>query len=255
MTANSLTIYPLLLEAEVLPGDDLAALLIPVLQAYKPLKQSDVLIVAQKIVSKSEGRFVDLNEVTPGKLASELAATTGKDPRLVEVILSESTEVVRAVKGVLIVRHRSGLVMANAGIDRSNVPQEQGVERVLLLPVDADQSAANIRMTIERLCGVKVGVIISDSFGRPWRMGVTNVAIGSAGIAALLDQRGDLDRQGRNLLVTQIANGDALAAAAGLVMGEGAQGIPAALIRGWRSQGMNLSAQRLIRPVEDDLFR
>ena len=255
MPCNSLTIHPLPLDAEIIAGDSLIDLLLDSCQRYLPFEAADILVVAQKVVSKSEGRYVDLCTVVPGSRARELAAITHKDPRLVEVILSESSAVVRAVPNVLIVRHRCGLVMANAGIDRSNVVLENGREPVLLLPVDADQSAARIRNDLLRLCGVGVGVIICDSFGRPWRQGVTNVAIGAAGLASIEDHRGARDRQGRVLEVTQVAVGDALAAVAGLVMGEAAEGVPAALVRGWRSAQPDRPAQAIIRPLEEDLFR
>jgi len=247
---------------EVHPGSDLAALIAAALAAmHVALESGDILVVAQKIVSKAEGRIVDLSGVVPGERARELAAIVRKDPRLVELVLSESTEVLRARPEILIVRHRLGFVMANAGIDRSNVTPGAGAEPVLLLPTDPDGSAEGLRAALARRCAVAPGVIISDSFGRPWRRGVVNVALGAAGIPALLDRRGEPDRAGRRLEVTEVALGDALAAAAGLVMGEAAEGIPAALIRGFAATATAghaaaaCAARALIRPLEEDLFR
>jgi coenzyme F420-0:L-glutamate ligase/coenzyme F420-1:gamma-L-glutamate ligase len=215
----------------------------------------DILVVAQKIVSKAEDCTVDLRTIVPQARAQELAAVTGKDPRLVELILSESSEVLRARPRILIVRHRLGFVMANAGIDRSNIPARGDAEPVLLLPRDPDASAANLRAALQRQVGVEMGVIISDSFGRPWRKGVVNIALGAAGIPALLDRRGEADREGRALEVTEVAVADALAAAAGLVMGEAAEGIPAALIRGATWSAPSSNGHSLIRPLQEDLFR
>jgi coenzyme F420-0:L-glutamate ligase / coenzyme F420-1:gamma-L-glutamate ligase len=242
---------------EVAPGADLAALLIAAL-ADMPLAplEGDVLVVAQKIVSKSESRLVDLASVVPGARAQELAAVTRKDARLVEVILSESTEVVRAAVNVLIVRHRLGFVMANAGVDRSNVARVAGRETVLLLPRDPDASAAALRTALQQHFGVAPGFIISDSFGRPWRKGVVNVALGAAGLPALLNRRGEPDRSGRPLEVTEVAIADAVAAAAGLVMGEAAEGVPVVLIRGLQmGTAAHSEARALIRPLDEDLFR
>src|SRR5690606_22502208 len=186
--------------------------------------------------------------------AIDLAASVKKDPRLVELVLRESSEIVRAVPHVLITRHKLGHVMANAGIDASNIG-DSDTETVLLLPQDPDNSAAKIAGAIAEICGVQPAVVISDSFGRPWRMGVTAVAIGVAGMPALIDQRGDHDRNGRTMEVTQIAIGDAVASAANLVMGEGAEGIPAAIIRGLKMSKPHQGATALLRPAEEDLFR
>jgi coenzyme F420-0:L-glutamate ligase/coenzyme F420-1:gamma-L-glutamate ligase len=237
---------------EVAAGDDLAALLAAAMPA---VAERDLLVVAQKIVSKAEGRSVDLNAVSPSPRAQELAGLTGKDPRLVELILAESSEVLRAQPGVLIVRHRLGYVMANAGVDRSNVPSPPGEERVLLLPLDADASAAALRRALRIHLGIDLGIIISDSFGRPWRNGVVNVALGAAGLPSLIDRRGEPDRFGRGMEVTQFALADALAAAAGLVMGEGAEGVPAVLVQGLDWSAPDCPARALIRPLAEDLFR
>jgi coenzyme F420-0:L-glutamate ligase/coenzyme F420-1:gamma-L-glutamate ligase len=245
-----IAIHPLAAIGEVLPGADLATLLGEALAAagLLPFAPGDVLVVTQKIVSKAEDRFVDLATVTPGPEAETLAATTRKDPRLVELILRESTEVVRAVPNVLITRHRHGHVMANSGIDRSNLGPEGGA-RALLLPIDADASAAALATALG------CAIVISDSFGRPWRYGVVGVAIGAAGLPALVDRRGELDRDGRRLEVTQVALADMLATAAALATGEGAESVPAALIRGLHLPEGDAPAAALVRPLAEDLFR
>jgi coenzyme F420-0:L-glutamate ligase/coenzyme F420-1:gamma-L-glutamate ligase len=241
---------------EVLPGTDLSQLLAEALTAAGiALRSDDVVVVAQKIVSKAEGRLVSLASVVPGTRAQELAQVTGKDPRLIELVLSESTEVLRAQKDVLIVRHRLGFVMANAGIDRSNLAGGAGGTEVLLLPKDPDASAEGLRTGLARRLDVAAGIIISDSFGRPWRRGVVNIALGAAGIPALLDRRGETDRAGRPLEVTEVAFGDALAGAAGLIMGEAAEGIPAVLVRGCTPAAAANPARALIRALDQDLFR
>lgn len=247
-------IHPLPTGIEVCPGDDLAGLLVACIRAcgLTPIA-SDVIVVTQKIVSKAEGRLVDLATVVPGKPALDLAAITRKDPRIVELVLAESQAIVRAVPNILITRHRSGLVMANAGIDRSNVGP--GSERVLLLPVDADASAERLREAFTLIWGKPPAVLISDSFGRPWRYGVTAVAIGASGLPSLVDQRGESDRDGRPLEVTQIALGDMIATAAGMVIGEGAESIPAALVRGLSWSAVCRAASAIVRPIDEDLFR
>jgi coenzyme F420-0:L-glutamate ligase/coenzyme F420-1:gamma-L-glutamate ligase len=241
---------------EVRPGADLAGLLTQALVACGVARMGwgDVLVVTQKIVSKAEDRFAVLADVTPGPEALRLAAITRKDPRLVELVLRESVAVVRAAPHVLITRHRSGTVMANAGIDRSNIGAA-GEGRVLLLPVDPDGSAAVLRAALAARFGDGFGVVISDSFGRPWRNGVVNVAIGASGLPALVDRRGEPDRDGRALDVTQVAFADALAAASGLATGEAAEGVPAALIRGLAWTGPERPAAALLRPLAEDLFQ
>jgi coenzyme F420-0:L-glutamate ligase / coenzyme F420-1:gamma-L-glutamate ligase len=219
------------------------------------LVTGDVLVVAQKIVSKAEGRYVDLAEVTPSPRALELAQLTGKEPRVVEVVLSESSAVVRVAPNVLIVQHRLGYIMANAGIDRSNIGLADGKERVLLLPRDPDASAIQIRSKLKQHTGQDVAVIISDSFGRPWRNGVVNVALGVAGLPAVIDRRGERDRDGRVLEMTEVAFADAIAAGAALAMGEGAEGTPAVLVRGLKWHAADSNGQRLIRSQREDLFR
>lgn len=246
-----LGIFPLTGLPEIRPGDDLPALLAAHLAE---LRAGDILVVAQKIVSKAEGRFVALGDVVPSPEALSLAREVRKDARLVELVLRESVEVVRAAPNVLITRHRRGHVMANAGIDASNIGSA-GEGRVLLLPEDPDASAARIGDALEKSFGVRPGVVISDSFGRPWRMGTVNVAIGIAGMPALIDRRGEQDRDGRVMQMTLIALADAVAAAAGLAMGEGAEGIPAAVMRGLDWAGAAQTAGALLRPVGEDLFR
>jgi coenzyme F420-0:L-glutamate ligase/coenzyme F420-1:gamma-L-glutamate ligase len=249
-------IHPLSAIGEVLPGSDLVAILADALLSagLSSLRDDDVLVVTQKIVSKAEGRFVDLANVTPGAEALRLAEITRKDARLVELVLSESTAVVRAVANVLITRHRCGYVMANAGIDRSNIGGGSG-DRALLLPIDSDASAERLRQGLAARFGKAPAIVISDSFGRPWRYGVVSVAIGAAGLPSLVDKRGEHDRDGRPLEVTQIALGDVIATAAGLATGEGAEGVPAALIRGATWPRGSAPASALVRPLEEDLFR
>ena len=237
---------------EVASGDDLAALLGDALAPLAP-ETGDILVVTQKIISKAEGRRVDLAGVNPGPRAIEIGAAVGKDPRLVELVLAESAQIVRSAPNVLITRHRLGFVMANAGIDASNIGAQS--DSVLLLPLDPDGTAARLREALQTRFGVGMSVVLSDSFGRPWRNGVINVAIGSAGLPALLDKRGGLDRDGRALQVTQIAYGDLIASAAGLAMGEAAEGIPAVLVRGCALPDIDIPAARLVRNQDEDLFR
>lgn len=240
----------------VAPGDDLAGLILErVAAAGLGLREGDVVVVAQKIVSKAEGRLVDLASIVPSSRAEALAREVAKDPRLVEVILSESRRVVRSTRDVLIVEHRLGLVMANAGVDQSNVAAPDGRELVLLLPQDPDASAARLREEFHTRCGCEVGVIINDSFGRPWRLGVTGVAIGCAGVAALLDLRGDPDMFGRLLQVTVVAHADEIAAAASMLMGQAAEGCPVVVVRGLPVGRPHLPASAMVRPPEGDLFR
>jgi coenzyme F420-0:L-glutamate ligase/coenzyme F420-1:gamma-L-glutamate ligase len=242
---------------EVQPGDDLLQLLEQALSlASSPtLQAGDVLVVAQKIVSKAENRYVDLTTIEPGSEARELAQRCRKDARLVELVLRESTEVVRAVPDVLIVRHKLGFVVANAAIDQSNLPDEG--DRALLLPVDPDASADALRARIKQRLGINVAVLISDSFGRPWRMGVSGVCVGCSGLSALVDIRGTPDRHGRPLQVTQLAVADQLCATATLVCGEAAEGRPMLVIRGVPAQYLQNSrgARDLVRPLNQDLFR
>lgn len=256
MTQPALSIWPLMGLPRVKPGDDLGRLLIDGLErAEVALAPDDILVVAQKIVSKAEGRLFDLARVVPSVRARDLAEVTGKDPRLVELVLAESTEVLRAKKNVIIVAHRLGLVLANAGIDQSNVEGDGMREPALLLPEDPDASAERLRARLEAHFGVKLGVIISDSIGRAWRLGTTGTAIGAAGVPSLIDQRGETDMNGRVLMVTETAFADSLAAAAVLVMGEAAEATPAALVRTRVRTAPASPAQALVRAKQEDMFR
>jgi coenzyme F420-0:L-glutamate ligase/coenzyme F420-1:gamma-L-glutamate ligase len=238
------------------PGDDLARILGDALEAagLRP-RGGDVLVVTHKIVSKAEGRYVSLAEVTPSARARELAAATGKDPALVEVILSESREVLRFRPGLIITEHRLGMVLANAGVDQSNVPGGGDGERVLLLPGDPDARSAAFRAALEMRFGEAPAVVVSDSAGRPWRNGVVGLALGAAGLPALLDLRGEPDLEGRALRVTQVGLADEIASAAVLLMGEAGEGRPAVLLRGLAWRGPALPAAALLRAREADLFR
>ncbi|MGD9093539.1 MAG: coenzyme F420-0:L-glutamate ligase [Anaerolineales bacterium] len=240
------------------PGDDLAEVIWQALSDTDiTLTDGDIIVVAQKIVSKSEGRFVRLETVTPSSEAIALAKETDKDPRLVELNLRESNEVLRTRPGTLIVEHRLGFICANAGIDHSNVftsGNEQG-EWVLLLPEDPDASAQRIRAGLESASGVHLGVMIIDSHGRAWRLGTVGVAIGLAGLPGLVDLRGEPDLFGTTLQITQVGAADELAAAASLVMGQAAEGQPVVHIRGFPYPLRESSLNELLRPRQEDLFR
>ena len=241
---------------ELHPGDDLAAIILTALAAANiQLQSGDVLAIAQKIVSKAEGRFRRLADVVPSANAEKIAAQTEKDPRLVDLILQESAEISRLKPGVLVTRHRLGFTSANAGIDRSNVGHDEAEETVLLLPVDPDASAHAIRASIQQKLGVTVGVVITDSHGRPFRLGTVGVAIGVAGIPALWDRRGEPDRDGHILQYTDVGVADEIAAAAGLVMGQGSESRPVVIVRGLNLPEQNGRARDLIRPQEMDLYR
>jgi coenzyme F420-0:L-glutamate ligase/coenzyme F420-1:gamma-L-glutamate ligase len=237
------------------PGDDLAAAIATALRAQgERLYEGDVLAVAQKIVSKAEGRAVRLANVTASAEAKKLAAETGKAPAVAELILQESAGIMRAKPGVIIARHRLGTVAANAGIDASNVESEES-ETVLLWPADPDASAAALRDALGAAYGTEIAVIITDSLGRAWRLGTTGTAIGSAGIAPLTDRRGETDLFGRVLQATVVGRADELAAAASLVIGEGAESTPVAIIRNAsyvRTQAEGIGA--MLRPADEDLF-
>ena len=235
-------------------GDDLPALILAGLErAGQVLRERDVVVIAQKIVSKAEGRTVDLADVVPSARALALAAEVGKDPRIVEVVLSESTKVVRSRPNLMIMQHRLGFVMANAGVDQSNVAAPDGRQRALLLPLDPDGSAASIRTALARQANV--GVIISDSFGRPWRRGTAGVAIGSAGLPSIIDLRGQPDLFGRRLEVSIIGFADEIAAAASLLQGQAAEALPVVVVRGLRWNAPDMAVADVIRPAEEDLFQ
>ena len=240
----------------VVPGDDLAVLVVEACKRLDlVLEDSDVIVLAQKIVSKTEGRSVALRDVVPSPRARELAEVAQKDPRVVELILRESISMLRCRPGLIIVEHRSGLVMANAGIDASNVDAADGDERVLLLPEDADRSAAALRDTFKSRLGRDIGIVINDSFGRAWRNGTVGTAIGVAGPPGLWDMRGLPDRNGRVLKATEVGIADELAAAASLLMGQGSEGLPAVHVRGFPLAFRPGSVRELIRNRDIDLFR
>jgi coenzyme F420-0:L-glutamate ligase / coenzyme F420-1:gamma-L-glutamate ligase len=240
---------------EIGAGDELGGLIASALASNgEALGEGDVVVVSQKAVSKAEGRIVDLGDVEAGDRAIELAERLDKDPRLVELILSESAAIVRAERDVLIVEGRSGWISANAGIDASNVP---GADSVALLPTDPDGSARRIRGELRQACAAAPAVIVADSFGRPWRLGQVDVAIGCAGLAVIDDWRGLVDRHGRELAATAVAVADQIAAAAELVRAKD-DGVPAAVVRGLErfvtaDDGPGAAALR--RPRDEDLFR
>lgn len=253
-----LSIIPILGIPMVKPGDDLAALLLEALSNNRlVLQEGDILVLAQKIVSKAENRLVNLNGVSPSAQALELAAKTDKDPRLVELVLRESREILRYRPGTVIVEHRLGFVCANAGIDHSNVdgPYGNPEDWVLMLPENPDRSASAIRERVFSERKVSPGVLIIDSHGRAWRTGTVGVAIGLAGLPGLVDLRGHEDMFGFKLRITQVAAADELAAAASLVMGQADECIPAVLVRGFPYPLREGSLQELLRPRELDLFR
>ena len=236
-------------------GDDLVEIIGRALEAADlRLTDGDVVCVAQKIVSKAEGQLVSLTDITPSERAVELAGQTEKDPRLVELILRESTEVLRHKPGVLIMRHRLGLVGAHAGVDQSNI-EHGSDENALLLPKDPDASAARLKADLDARHGVNVGVLITDSTNRPWRLGTVGTAIGAAGLEVLTDHRGGTDLYGRELKVTLINRADALAGAATLAMGETVERTPLVLIRGLAPEHSAQTAQMINRPLDEDLFR
>jgi coenzyme F420-0:L-glutamate ligase/coenzyme F420-1:gamma-L-glutamate ligase len=236
-------------------GDDLATIISDAINtAGLKLEDGDVVCIAQKIVSKAEGQLVALDTITPSQQAKDLAVETEKDPRLVQLILDESTEVMRKKPGVLIMRHRLGLVGAHAGIDQSNIEHGDD-ENALLLPRDPDASARALKVALDGAQQANVGIIITDSSNRPWRMGTVGTAIGCAGITVLDDHRGGTDLYGRELKVTLINRADAIAGAATLAMGETTERTPLVLIRGLAAERSDDSAQMINRPLDEDLFR
>lgn len=292
MTPGELRVRAIEGVPRVRPGDDLGALLADAIaRSGEVLRDGDVVVVAQKIVSKAEGRIVRLADVVPSARAIELGARVDKDPRAVEVILGEAVEVLRAVPGVLIVETRHGIVLANAGADMSNIEHDEEDDHLLLLPEDPDASADRLRDALaarmapeaarpdepnaatgtrvgaEGAVGVsagggapRIGVVVADSVGRAWREGTVGLAIGVSGLPARLDRRGEPDLFGRALHVTEVGIADSIASAASIVMGEGAEGRPAALVRGLsfddRSEAERAGRARdLVRPRERDLFR
>ncbi len=241
----------------VKPGDDLAALISAALtRNVLTLCDGDILVLAQKIVSKAENRYRALHTVTPTAAAEKYAEDTGKDPRMIELVLQESQRVLRYRFGSIVVEHKLGFVHANAGIDQSNLPNNTDSETALLLPENPDKSAAELRSALQKKYNIKLAVIINDSFGRAWRLGTCGIAIGVAGLEPLLDLRGAPDLFGRKLEITQVGLGDEIAAAASLLMGQAGEGSPVVIVRGlpWQPEE-NASVQSLLRKPHEDMFR
>lgn len=238
------------------PGDDLVRVILTSLERTGlTFQDGDILVIAQKIVSKSEGRLVDLKTVTPSTQAVELAERSEKDPRMVELILRESKSVLRSRPGTIIVEHHLGFVCANAGIDQSNVKKENDGDWVLLLPLNPDETAANIRRRLEKISDARLGVLIIDSHGRAWRLGTAGVAIGLSGLPGLVDLRGEKDLFGYQLRISEVGAADELASAASLLMGQAAESKPVILVRGFPYPLREGNLNELIRPKEQDLFR
>lgn len=234
--------------------DDIGALILETCAKNDfPLQDDDIVVIAQKIISKAEGRLVELKDIKPSVRANFLAEKTDKDPRLVELILRESNEVVKQRDIILIVEQKLGIVMANAGIDQSNVDQEE--PSALLLPIDPDQSARNIRQHIANQTNKDVGVIINDSIGRAWRWGTVGHAIGVSGVPSLWDRRGDKDLYDKALEITEVGTADEIAAAASLMMGQASEGRPVVIMRGLHMPKVDEGLKPLLRPKEKDLFR
>jgi coenzyme F420-0:L-glutamate ligase/coenzyme F420-1:gamma-L-glutamate ligase len=253
---GNLTVLPIPDLPMVQPGDDLVAIINEAMaKAYLSFQEDDILVLAQKIISKSEGRFARLSDMEPSAQAHAIAEETGKEPDFVEMVLSQSNDVVRTGPNVLIVEAFTGIVMANAGIDRSNIDRGEGDDNALLLPLDSDVSARALRDQFVEQSGKTLAVVIADSVGRAWRYGTSAMAIGCAGLEPLDDQRGDVDMFGHTLEVTEIALADQVAAAANLVMGEATEAIPAAIVRGLSYPRTDRPSSVLIRKKEEDLFR
>lgn len=253
-----LTITPLQGIPDIKPGDDLALrLLEAIYQSGITIENGDILVVAQKIVSKAENRYFNYAELQPSHEALHLAELCDKDPQFIELVLMESKSVIRVAPGTLIVEHKTGFISANAGIDHSNIGRQSNqLEKwALLIPEDADASAKRIRKGIQSKTGKNVGVLIIDSHGRPWRFGTVGVSIGFSGVPALLDMRGQHDLYGRTLEATITSPADELAAAASLVMGEANEGVPSVHVRGFPYELSDSEFSELIRPKEKDLFR
>ncbi|MRS02881.1 coenzyme F420-0:L-glutamate ligase [bacterium] len=239
-------------------GDDLSQMIIDsCLKNEISIENGDIFVLAQKIVSKSEGRLISYSTITPSTQALELEKVTKKDPRFIELVLGQSKKVIRAKFNTLIVEHKKGFICANAGIDHSNLSDqgEMAEDWVLLLPEDSDQSAANIRTDIEKKTSKTIGVLIIDSHGRPWRNGTVGVTIGVSGLPALVDLRGQEDLSGFKLKVTTVGAADELAAGASLVMGQAAEKTPVVHVSGFPYPRRESSLNELIRPEEEDLFR
>jgi coenzyme F420-0:L-glutamate ligase / coenzyme F420-1:gamma-L-glutamate ligase len=249
---STIAIIPIPDIPQIQPGDDLPTVLLHAIdQAKVGLKSGDILIICQKIVSKAEGAIVDLKMITPSPFAQQIATQWEKDPRVVEVVLRESSRIIRMKNGVIITETKHGWVCANSGVDESNSLDD---DIVIVLPKDPDASARTIRVAIQERRSISIGIIITDTFGRPWRDGLVEFALGVSGFEPLLDLRGSHDLRGRELHHTVVAVADELAAAAGLVMEKGA-GVPAVIIRGYRFIAAEGESKKLIRPADADLFR
>ncbi|MGE4092605.1 MAG: coenzyme F420-0:L-glutamate ligase [Candidatus Binatia bacterium] len=249
---NTISIIPIPGIPAISPGNNLPALLLDAIdQAQIGLQNGDILIVCQKIISKAEGAIVDLKTITPSPFAQQIAAMWDKDPRAVEVVLQQSSRIVRMKNGVVITETKHGWVCANSGVDESNTLED---DVVIVLPEDIDASARTLRLALQAQRNVTLGVIITDTFGRPWRDGLVEFAIGISGFEPLLDLRGSVDLRGRELHHTVVAVADELASAAGLVMEKGA-GVPAVIIRGYQFVPAEGNSKPLIRPADADLFR
>ncbi len=256
MNRPSLCFYTLAGIPLVEPGDDLSEHIFTALQENRlSLEEGDVLVIAQKIFSKAEGRYAYLNEIEPSEAAFSLADKTEKDPRQMELVLRESRQVLRSRPDVVIVEHRNGYVHANAGIDKSNIHSEESNPRVLLLPENPDRSAAQLRSELAAKSGVAVNIIINDSAGRAWRNGTMGFALGTAGFEALENRIGEADLFGRALEVTEVAVADELAAAASFLMGQAAEAAPVVLIRGAKLRRSDQGSAQLIRDPAKDMFR
>jgi coenzyme F420-0:L-glutamate ligase/coenzyme F420-1:gamma-L-glutamate ligase len=254
----TLTITPLVAIPLIHPGDNLAEIILSSLVVSNiSLEDGDIIVIAQKIISKAENRLINLANISPSNKAVALSKECEKDARLIELVLNESNEVLRVRPGSIIVEHKLGFVCASAGIDHSNVHGETGQPEdwVLLLPENPDQSALSIRQRLETTTGAHIGVMIIDSHGRAWRLGVVGTCIGISGIPALIDERGWQDLFGYKLRITIVSPADELAAAASLMMGEAAEGTPAVHVRGFPYPLRESSINELIRPKDQDLFR
>ena len=240
----------------IIPGDNLAKIIFNALKKSKlVIQDGDVFVIAQKIVSKAENRYVTLSEILPSKKASVLAQKTDKDPRLVELILRESKKIVRFRKGVIVVEHKLGFIHANAGIDRSNIESDSLNPRVLLLPKNPDLSAQQLQKELSKFLRKKVGIIINDSSGRAWRNGIVGIAIGCSGVSVLSDLRGQKDLYGKTLEVTEVGIADELASSASILMGQSNEGLPVVIIQGLKLSNDKRGSKALLRLAKDDLFR
>ena len=250
ITLTALQGFPLIQE-----GDDIAEIILQTIFANNlQIENNDIFVIAQKIISKSEGRKVCLEDVSPSEKAINLANKTNKDPRIVELILNESSEIIRVAHGVIITKHKLGFIMANAGIDQSNINENDDESYALLLPVDPDASSKRIKDAIEEITNKKISVIVNDSIGRPWRIGTVGHALGVAGLSPVIDLRGTKDLFQRELKVSEVALADELSAAASILMGQGSEGKPIILIRGLQIEESQEGIKSLLRPKTKDLF-